>query len=239
MTVTLCGDHGRRAGKAGSDRPRQANSSRRKVMAGELPESMLDPKTPEEVEVRDSPRRPVEDPTLGIEVDREAEGRPRNRLVTIGDSLTHGFQSGAIYNTDISWPAIVARELGWQRSFRYPNYFGFGGLPLNVEFLIRGLEERLGDTTSWWESPLALFRARQFMDDVEDYWERGAGSTVPRIKGINHNLAVYGWNLRDALVTTAEMMEAKIRKRTDHLLKQIIENANERAALRVMKSAQD
>jgi lysophospholipase L1-like esterase len=208
-------------------------------MAEKLPESMLDPKTPEEVEVRDSPRRPVEDPTLGIEVDREAEGRPRNRLVTIGDSLTHGFQSGAIYNTDISWPAIVARELGWQRSFRYPNYFGFGGLPLNVEFLIRGLEERLGDTTSWWESPLALFRARQFMDDVEDYWERGAGSTVPRIKGINHNLAVYGWDLRDALVTTAEMLETKILQPTDHFFKQIIENANERAALRVMKSAQD
>ena len=149
-------------------------------MAGELPESMLDSKTPEEVVVTDFPREPVEDPTMGIEVDRGAEGRPRNRLVTIGDSLTHGFQSGAIFNTDISWPAIVARELGWQRHFRYPNYFGYGGLPLNVEFLIRDLEERLGDETSLWESPLALFRARQFMDDVEDYWERGL---APRSRG--------------------------------------------------------
>ncbi len=207
-------------------------------MAEELRERMLDPKTPDEVEVTDTPREPVEDPTLGILVDNEAEGRPRNRLVTIGDSLTHGFQSGAIYNTDISWPAIVARELGWQKSFRYPNYFGYGGLPLNVEFLIRGLEERLGDTTRLWESPLALFRARQFMDDAEDYWERGAGSTVPKIKEINHNLAVYGWDLRDALVTTSEMLEAKILEPTDHFFKQIIENANERAALRVMKSAQ-
>ena len=207
-------------------------------MAGELPESMLDPKTPEEVVVTDLPREPVEDPTMGIDVDRGDEGRPRNRLVTIGDSLTHGFQSGAIFNTDISWPAIVARELGWQRHFRYPNYFGYGGLPLNVEFLIRGLEERLGDETSLWESPLALFRARQFMDDVEDYWERGAGSTVPRIKGINHNLAVYGWDLRDALVTTAEMMEARILQPTDAFFKQIVENANERAALRVLNTGE-
>ena len=83
-------------------------------MAEELPESMLDPKTPDEVIVTDTPREPVDDPTLGIEVDREVTGRPRNRLVTIGDSLTHGFQSGAIYNTDISWPMIVACELGWQ-----------------------------------------------------------------------------------------------------------------------------
>jgi lysophospholipase L1-like esterase len=208
-------------------------------MAERLPDSMLDPETPEEVVVTDSPRRPVEDPTLGIGVDREAEGSPRNRLVTIGDSLTHGFQSGAIFNTDISWPAIVAREMGWQRYFRYPNYFGYGGLPLNVEFLIRGLEERLGDETSWYEAPLALFLARQFMDDVEDYWERGAGSTVPKIKGINHNLAIYGWDLRDALEYTAEMLEAKILQPTDHYFKQITENANERAALRVLKSAKD
>ena len=208
-------------------------------MAEKLPDSMLDPNTPDEVEVTDTPRKPVEDPTLGIQVDKKAEGRPRNRLVAIGDSLTHGFQSGAIYNTDLSWPAIIAREMGWQKFFRYPNYYGHGGLPLNLEFLIRELEEQLGDTTSWWETPLALFRARQFMDEVEDYWERGAGSTVPRIKGINHNLGIYGWDLRDALVRTAEMLEAQILEPTDHFFKQIVENANERAALRVLKSAQD
>lgn len=208
-------------------------------MAEKLPESMLDPKTPDEVEVTDTPRRPVEDPTLGIAVDPEREGTPRNRLVAIGDSLTHGFQSGAIFNTDLSWPAIIAREMGWQRFFRYPNYFGHGGLPLNLEFLIRDLEAKLGDTTALWEVPLALFWARQFMDDVEDHWERGAGSQVPRIKGINHNLGIYGWDLRDTLVRTAEMLEAQIDQPTDHLFKQIVENANERAALRVLKSAQD
>jgi hypothetical protein len=74
---------------------------------------------------------------------------------------------------------------------------------------------------------------------VEDFWERGAGSTVPRIKGINHNLGIYGWDLRDVLVRTAEMLEAQILEPTDHFFKQIVENANERAALRVLKSAQD
>ena len=85
-------------------------------MAGELPESMLDSKTPEEVVVTDIPREPVEDPTLGIEVDRGAEGRPRNRLVTIGDSLTHGFQSGAILWRIAAQPGILdprpGREIG-------------------------------------------------------------------------------------------------------------------------------
>ena len=200
---------------------------------------MLDPNTPDDVKVTDTPREPITDPSLGIEVKVEAEGTPINRLVTIGDSLTHGFQSGAIFNTDISWPMIVAHEMGWARHFRHPTYFGFGGLPLNLEFLIRTLEDGFGDRLSFWELPLALFRARQFMDQVEDYWERGPGSHVPRIAGINHNLSVYGWDLRDALSVTAQSLENQIDEPTDHLFKQIVENAQERAGLRVLKSAQD
>jgi hypothetical protein len=65
------------------------------------------------------------------------------------------------------------------------------------------------------------------------------GSAVPRIKGINHNLAVYGWDLRDVLEYTAKMLEEKVLQPTDHLFKQIVENANERAALRVLKPAKD
>jgi hypothetical protein len=208
-------------------------------VAEKLPESMLDPNTPAEVKVNDEPREPVEDPTLGIPVEVSREGSPRNRLVTIGDSLTHGFQSGAIFNTDLSWPMIVAHELGWARSFRYPTYFGFGGLPLNMEFLIRQLEDGFGDRANFWEIPLALFRARQFMDEVEDHWERGPGSQLPRIAGINHNLSVYGWDLRDALVITAQILESWIDEPTDAFFKQIVENASQRAGLRVLKSAQD
>ena len=36
--------------------------------------------------------------------------------MTIGDSLTHGFQSGAIYNTQISYPRIIAWEMGWSET---------------------------------------------------------------------------------------------------------------------------
>jgi|GEM_PF-5154915 len=46
-----------------------------------------------------------------------------HRLVTIGDSLTHGFMSGAIFRTDLSWPAIVASELGLSaEQFAFPTY---------------------------------------------------------------------------------------------------------------------
>lgn len=58
---------------------------------------------------RAHPRRP----TLGYPVEAVVRGLPPHRLVAIGDSLTHGFQSGAIYNTELSYPAITSHELGY------------------------------------------------------------------------------------------------------------------------------
>ncbi len=181
----------------------------------------------------EEPRVPVFDPTLGMRVAVRRKGKPRHRLVAIGDSLTHGFQSGAVFNTDLSYPAIVARELGWFEEYRYPRYPGHGGLPLNIELLLRDLEERFGPRVSAWEVPMALFKARQFMDEVEDYWERGPGQTAPPLSAYNHCLAVYGWDLRDALGKTAASCKEAIDAPGDDVLKQIVENNSERAALRV------
>ena len=65
---------------------------------------------PGELEIHTAPREPVTDPTLGIDLPEPAGPAPAHRLVAIGDSLTHGFMSAAIYRTDVSWPAIVAYE---------------------------------------------------------------------------------------------------------------------------------
>jgi len=195
--------------------------------------------TPDEVRERagQPPRVPQFDPTLGVGVDVGPRGRPGNRLVAIGDSLTHGFQSGAVFNTDLSYPAIIAYELGWLDAFRYPRYGGPGGLPLNVELLLRQLDERFGGTLSWWELPLALFAARGFMDEVEEYWERGSGSQAPPFTGFVHDLSVYGWDLRDALSRTYTTCSQSIGAPKDDLVNQIVENNSLRAALRVYPGA--
>ncbi|HAG82785.1 MAG TPA: hypothetical protein DCL61_16910 [Cyanobacteria bacterium UBA12227] len=201
---------------------------------------MTNTNIPEDVIIRSQAREPVSDPTLGIPVNVNREGTPRHRLVTIGDSLTQGFQSGAIFNTDLSYPMMIAWEMGWDDHFRHPTpYGGWGGLPLNLEYLSRRLEKEFGDQVDWWESSGAVFVIRQFMDDVEDYWERGRGSVIPNQKGINHNLAVYGWKLGDIISRDADTCLAAIVEPTDNLLRQIVENANERAALKVLNSARD
>jgi hypothetical protein len=210
-------------------------------MARVVTADMLDAKTPADVIIRAEARRPETDPTLGIPVIVNSQGSPRHRLVTIGDSLTQGFQSGAIFNTALSYPALIAQELGTE--FRIPHYEGPGnGLPLNLEYLVRQLERRFGDTLDWWEFAPGLVFVRDLLDQIEDYWERGAGRNIPDPTGpINHNLAVYGWDLRNSLSRTADLCQDMIdaHPAQDDFLDQIVENANERAALRVLNSARD
>jgi hypothetical protein len=204
--------------------------------------NMLDPQTPEDVIIQAEARAPITDPTLGIPVKVNRQGTPRHRLVTIGDSLTHGFQSGAIFNTKFSYPAIIAREMGWNQ-LRYPTYDGPGsGLPLNLEDLVRQVGKKFGENIQWWEFPSFLSFVRGYLDEVEDYWERGAGLMPPNPNSkINHNLAVYGWDLRNTLSRTAqtclEILEQNPPK--DDYIRQTVEYHNERAAIRVLNSARD
>lgn len=216
-------------------------------MAVPVTPDMLDPKTPEDVIIRTEAPEPVSDPTLGIPVKVNRQGTPRHRLVTVGDSLTQGFQSGAIFNTKLSYPMMIAREMGWEKNFRYPTYAGPGdGLPLNIEKLARKLEEKYGETVDWWDFAPGLLYLREYMDEIEDYWERGEGSLVqkptsPNQRQINHNLAVYGWDLRNTISCNADICQAVINrnKSKDDFLRQVVENHNERAALVVLNSARD
>lgn len=211
-------------------------------MAVPITPDMLDPKTPDDVIVRADAREPVTDPTLGIPVNVNRQGTPKHRLVTIGDSLTQGFQSAAVFNTKLSYPMMIAREMGWDKQLRYPTYDGPGdGLPINLEHLIRQLEARYGESLDWWEFAPGLVFLRDYMDKIEDYWERGPGSVVPSQGGINHNLAVYGWDLRDTISRTADHSLAVLNRNPpdDDLVRQVVEYHNDRAALRVLNTARD
>ena len=75
----------------------------------------LDLETPPDVVVTDRIRPLITDPTLGVPLGNGgplALANPARRLVTIGDSLTHGMSSAAVFFTDRSWPALVASAIG-------------------------------------------------------------------------------------------------------------------------------
>jgi lysophospholipase L1-like esterase len=207
--------------------------------SGDAPDDFRDPRTPAEVIVNREAREPMFDPTAGVPVEGvDRRGQPKNRLVVLGDSLTQGFQSGAIFNTRLSWPMIVAWEMGCDEEFRFPVYDAQGGLPLNIEFLIRALEHKFGDKIDFWEAPFALFEVRSLMAKVEAYWE-SAASIPKRTSTPMHNLAVYGWDVRDLLDRNWKNLRGAIEKPKNDTFNQFVQNHNERAALRVYGSLLD
>lgn len=193
--------------------------------------------TPPSVRIRTEPRPRLHDPTLGIPVAVDRTGEPPNRLVTIGDSITQGFMSAAVFRTDRSWPAIVAHELGMrlQDEFRYPEYeppSGPGGLPLDLERAVRSLELTVGARLDWFELVKAARWAQRYMDRIEDYWE-GRGDDVFRAAvtmAPYHNLAVYGADLLDVQVLDAGIVGGRLAgRRRDNVASQVVEHDNDLA----------
>lgn len=210
-------------------------------MVSSLPSEYLDPSTPSEVVVTDVVRPRVTDPTAGVPLGPPGPGVPRaptpakHRLVAVGDSLTHGMSSGAVFFTERSWPALVAGALGAELAV--PHYGGpLDGLPLNLEKLLKDLQEEFGTSLSLLEAlraPLALHR---LADANEDYWERGEGSRPPRVDVRYENLGIYGWDVRDCLSYTSARATARIASRSPHddLLGAKPDNDNDIAAASVL-----
>ena len=137
------------------------------------------------------------------------------KLVAVGDSLTQGFQSLAINKTMLSYPAMIAESLGESvPDFRVPDFLGKGGLPLNIEWIARGLEERYGSNINPFEWLFAIDAIGDLMDEVEDYWERGKGYKKTN-DALYHNLAVWGFEIGDAYNITAEMCKKAVKKTKD------------------------
>jgi hypothetical protein len=198
--------------------------------------------TPKEVEIRRTPREPETDPKLGIEVTPPDAAPAKHRLVTVGDSLTHGFMSGAIHRTDLSWPTITAFELGLTaEQFTYPTYewpTGPGGLPLDLERFARSFEQRFGAHLDFREIVSAGLWIRKYMDEIEDFWERGDGSDRPPDGASFHNTAVYGWDPLDPQLVTNDRIESKLKKKPDDdLVSQLVEHHAARAAWPVLRRA--
>jgi len=161
------------------------------------------------------------------------------KLVAIGDSLTQGFQSFAVGHANGSFPVMVAEAMGLARSeFRIPDFSGRGGLPCNLEWLARKLQEKFGAHLATFEWPQAIYELTDLIDEVEEYWERGPGSQ-PVIHRDYHNLAVWGFEVADSYSVTAGLCEAAVTKDVKDDTFAIPSEARLRTAYRVLNPSQD
>ena len=127
------------------------------------------------------------------------------KLVAIGDSLTQGVQSGAIFQPELSYPALIAEVMGLRVGYNFcvPRFRG-DGLPLNIECLLTFIDQTVSLDS---ENPRwgTLFGSiRKYLDQVEDYYERGPGTKLPRYGGVYHNLAVSGFRVYDSYNVDSE-----------------------------------
>uniref|UniRef100_UPI003593DDA5 SGNH/GDSL hydrolase family protein n=1 Tax=Chamaesiphon sp. TaxID=2814140 RepID=UPI003593DDA5 len=137
------------------------------------------------------------------------------KLVAIGDSITQGFQSGAILKTEWSYPAMIARTLGLSvpTDFRIPSFFG-SGLPINIEELLQSMAPTLGNEISTGEWIFRFpFLLERFIDDIEELYERGRGSKPSIFKSQFHNLAVWGFRVVDAFSVHSDYCDRVIQAR--------------------------
>jgi hypothetical protein len=163
-------------------------------------------------------------------------------IVALGDSLTQGFQHGAIRRPEWSFPAMIARSFGHRvpEDHRVPD-FGELGYPLDFERLVVELEQHLGDTFQPYEWLLKLPAfGREHLDRIEDYYERGPGSRPLAFDGHYHNLAAWGFTVNEALTLTPAMCAARIAEREGWVQDDLLDipaMPMHRAAMRVFNPA--
>ncbi|MFD1704379.1 hypothetical protein ACFSCV_15330 [Methylopila henanensis] len=138
------------------------------------------------------------------------------KLFTIGDSISQGFMSLAAARTELSYSTLLAKCLGLAASTdEYPiPFWGEGGLPINIEKLLRSLQRKYGsDIRGPIEWPLAVATVNGILDDVEDYYERGLGNIALPQAGRRQffpNVSVAGFTVADAWTITPRLCLERI-----------------------------
>jgi len=135
------------------------------------------------------------------------------KLFTIGDSVSQGFMSFAGARTDLSFSSILAGCMGERAPrYRYPSWPA-GGMPANLEGILRALEARYGSDIKGLEWLTVLHTLNNALDLTEDYYERGSGSERRPYDDSTssfHNVAVWGFKVADAWGVTPKVCHRAI-----------------------------
>lgn len=122
--------------------------------------------------------------------------RYKHKVACIGDSLTQGFQNGCVYRTDLSFPALLAQCFE-DNKFHAPVFTEKGGLPINLELLIRYLRNYVGKNITWRDYIPAATELYYHMRAAKKHWERLDYALPGNHKMPFHNQAFWGCAISD------------------------------------------
>lgn len=136
------------------------------------------------------------------------------RLFTIGDSISQGFRSGCTAFTEHAYSSFLAEALDINnyRRLEWPEK----KLKADLEAIARMLQTKFGHDVSSLEWLPISAAISKFLDESEDFYERGPGSHKNPAIGYGHeftdNCAVEGMRVADAWEVTPELCRVRIEK---------------------------
>lgn len=110
--------------------------------------------------------------------------------------MSQGFKNGGIYRTDISFPALLNRAMG-DFPFEVPSFTAQGGIPVNMEVLIRGLQEEFGDEITLRNSIQTATEIYSTLKRIKSYWEGHIKSLKVDRNRPYHNQGIWGFSISD------------------------------------------
>ncbi|MFH5831470.1 hypothetical protein ACG2F4_02895 [Halalkalibaculum sp. DA3122] len=137
--------------------------------------------------------------------------KPEHKLVVIGDSISQGFNNGGIYRTDLNFPSFLAQCFKPQPTFDQPNFTAQAGIPLNLEVLVRGLEDEYGDSIEWNEYLPAAGHLYSTLRRIKRYWEGHFKPLANERSMPYHNQSIWGFAMNDAWMVNEKMSREYIK----------------------------
>lgn len=144
------------------------------------------------------------------------------KLFTIGDSISQGFMSAGAAKPQFSYSTLLATVLG-EQAYAYLTWQEKYHLKVDLELILRALQDKFGTNIRGLEWPLALKVINDILDEAEEYYESGEGKLGNPAGALEwfHSVAVEGMDVADAWQVTPsscrQVIERSKKARSDNL----------------------
>ncbi|MFN1834724.1 hypothetical protein AB2B38_005630 [Balneola sp. MJW-20] len=135
----------------------------------------------------------------------------KHKLVVMGDSLSQGFNNGGIYRTDLNFPSFIARCFDPDPHFEQPSFIAQAGIPLNLEVLLRGIEQQYGKEIDWTDYLPAANHMFKSLKRIKNHWEGSVRTLSVDRNEPYHNQSIWGFSVSDSWVVNGHDSREYIR----------------------------